>query len=292
MNAAEMAQGKWPGIISALIGAEIVTRKHQPCPMCGGKDRFRFTDFRGMGDWICNSCGSGNGFDLLQGVHGWDFAETAKRVEGLAGNVDPVVRRQADPLIRLRKIQAGLGPIGREVKRYLAGRGLIGKWGRIYEHPALRYYGDTSATYPAMAAKATDVNDRPVTYHLTYLQNGKKAPVESPKKIMTPNGKLMGSAVRLGRGERIAVTEGIETGMAVMNRTGLPTWAALSANGMKQLQIPDLVTHVSIYGDNDHSYTGQAAALDLAQRLHREGKVVEVYTPSQPGTDWADEWAN
>ncbi|MDO4879526.1 MAG: primase-helicase zinc-binding domain-containing protein, partial [Neisseria sp.] len=42
------AYGRWPEIHAALgIPAKLLnTRKHQPCPHCGGKDRFRYTDHK------------------------------------------------------------------------------------------------------------------------------------------------------------------------------------------------------------------------------------------------------
>ena len=42
--------GKWPSTLLELgIPEEFLTGKHGPCPMCGGKDRFRFTEHRRMG---------------------------------------------------------------------------------------------------------------------------------------------------------------------------------------------------------------------------------------------------
>lgn len=86
----EHANGHWPSILSALAGlsSEQLTDKHQPCPLCGGKDRYRFDDQDGSGSWYCNQCGgpsqsggAGNGIELLMRRTGWTFAEAAKRVE-------------------------------------------------------------------------------------------------------------------------------------------------------------------------------------------------------------------
>ena len=50
------AYGRWPEIHAALgIPAKLLnTRKHQPCPHCGGKDRY--TDHKHGGGYICNQC--------------------------------------------------------------------------------------------------------------------------------------------------------------------------------------------------------------------------------------------
>jgi len=52
------AYGRWPEIHAALgIPAKLLnTRKHQPCPHCGGKDRYRYTDHKHGGGYICNRC--------------------------------------------------------------------------------------------------------------------------------------------------------------------------------------------------------------------------------------------
>ena len=90
MSALEAARGHWPAILGALAGltSEQLTDKHQPCPLCGGKDRYRFDDQDGTGSWFCNQCGgsaqsggAGSGMDLLMRRTGWEFKEAAKRVE-------------------------------------------------------------------------------------------------------------------------------------------------------------------------------------------------------------------
>lgn len=59
--------------------------QHQPCPMCGGDDRFRCDDKRGEGTWICSQCGAGNGFMMVQQYTGLDVYETNKLIAGAIG---------------------------------------------------------------------------------------------------------------------------------------------------------------------------------------------------------------
>jgi len=86
----EIATGQWPAILGALAGlsSDQLTDKHQPCPLCGGKDRYRFDDQDGSGSWFCNQCGgpsqsggAGNGMELLMRRTGWTFKEAAQRIE-------------------------------------------------------------------------------------------------------------------------------------------------------------------------------------------------------------------
>jgi len=68
------AVGRWPGIF-AQLGVDVGTGKHKACPICGGKDRFRFDDKDGEGTYFCNQCGAGDGWNLLQKVIGMNFRQ-------------------------------------------------------------------------------------------------------------------------------------------------------------------------------------------------------------------------
>lgn len=59
------ALGHWPRILPAL-GIQVLKNRHQPCPVCGGSDRFRFDDREGRGTWYCNQCGAGDGLKLVE----------------------------------------------------------------------------------------------------------------------------------------------------------------------------------------------------------------------------------
>ena len=97
--------------------------------------------------------------------------------------------------------------------------------------------------------------------------------------------------------EELAISEGIETGIALHLATGKPVWAGLNAGNLEKLWLPDTVRKVCIYADNDADgdFAGQAFAFALARRLKREEKnsgrrQVRVFLPKHAGTDWADVW--
>ena len=84
------ASGRWPELLQSLAGlsAEQLTDKHQPCPACGGTDRYRWDKDDSEGGWFCNRCGGkdhqgggGNGMDLLMRVTGLGFTDALRRVE-------------------------------------------------------------------------------------------------------------------------------------------------------------------------------------------------------------------
>jgi putative DNA primase/helicase len=74
------ARGRWPEILSALgIGISFLKNKHGPCPLCGGKDRFRFDNKDRTGSYFCNQCGSGSGIVMLRKLHDWDHKKLVMR---------------------------------------------------------------------------------------------------------------------------------------------------------------------------------------------------------------------
>lgn len=83
------ANGKWLSILAYLAGLDErqLSNRHQPCPACGGIDRYRFDDKTGNGDYFCNGCGAGDGIALLQKVNGWDFSTSKARVAEYLGIV-------------------------------------------------------------------------------------------------------------------------------------------------------------------------------------------------------------
>ncbi len=55
MSTIERARGRWSEILPRLgIDARFLRNRHGPCPLCGGKDRFRFDDRDGSGSYFCN----------------------------------------------------------------------------------------------------------------------------------------------------------------------------------------------------------------------------------------------
>lgn len=297
MSTRDKAKGKWRGILISLgVDQAFLTGKHGPCPCCGGKDRFRFDDKLQMGNWICGQCGSGDGFELLMGVKGYGFREAAAEVDTIVGSVTPEkARPRRDPAIALRKIGNGLERLtGKDpVSLYLKRRGLSGITGyALRHHPALDYFDGRTflGRYHAMVAKIVNVDGKTESFHTTYLTaEGQKADVPSTKKIKPPINSIAGGAIRLAPlAEHIAITEGIENALAVMEGEGLPCWACVSASGIETFQAPEGVRHVSVFCDHDSSFTGQKAAYVLAHRLHRDGVRVDVTICGDQGEDYLD----
>ncbi len=298
MHAAELAVGRWPGLLVQLgIERNLLTGKHAPCPVCEGRDRFRFDDKDGRGTFFCSHCGAGDGFKLLQLVKGWSFKQAASEVEGIVGTVQAGVAKPAQSdaakVEACRRIwrESRAVVTGDPVSAYLLRRtGIDAVPGCIRFHPALPYrHDDGSVTrHPAMVAKVQNADGQGVAIHRTYLtSNGDKADVPTVKKIV---GSLPpSSAVRLfPASSNIGIAEGIETALSASVSFGVPVWSCISAGVMEKWTPPPGTERVHIFGDNDLSGTGQAAAWILAKRLIAAGFSVEVNIPDKPGTDWND----
>ena len=79
------ATGLWPQLLPALGISINIGGRHGACPVCGGKDRFRFDNQGGRGTWLCNQCGAGDGLNLVEKTLDVSAKEAAVRVAGLLG---------------------------------------------------------------------------------------------------------------------------------------------------------------------------------------------------------------
>ena len=300
MRTLDAAQGHWKKIlIAAGIEADVLKNKHGTCPLCSGKNKFRFDD-KGLGSWICNSCGAGYGYKLLKQFTGQPDKELLAMIDQLLGHRPVIQAKPSDPQLlanrrRLIKFRAGLRECGTITASYLRNRGVgLGQMSFMREHPAAPYYQDGQLVghYPAMVNQLINRQGQTITFHVTYLsESGWKAEVATPKKIMTPTEPITGSAIRLSNThERMAITEGIETALGVMRYEKVPCWSCYSANNLAKFDPPDGIQSLLIYGDRDRSYTGQAAAYELARRMQTRGIDVDVVLPPDVGQDWLDYW--
>ncbi len=323
------ARGRWANILQDLAPSleDAVNRrgKHVPCPVHGGRDGFRlFPDVDQTGGGVCNTCGYfTDGFALLMWINGWDFSRAIREVAGISGNQSVMDRRAAnapvssgfsDDAVRRdhlnitwRESLSLKDPKAESARLYLARRGLsVAFPDTLRFHPELGYYADNRlvARYPAIIGQVTGQGGDAVTLHRTYLtMDGHKAPVDAPKKLMRhPSGRtLTGGAIRLVEpGERLAVTEGIETALAVIEATGLPAWATGNAHLLESFVPPSGVSQVLVFADKDRPSRqhpaghGQEAARRLVTRLWAMGVRAGAVAPlidipdGRKSVDWLD----
>lgn len=323
----QAAQGRWRDVLAALgAPSEYLTGKHSPCPSCGGKDRYRFTNWQDNGGFICNQCtpDGGSGFDLLMLLTGCGFAEAVRQVAAVLGlHGGEVLRfplcselRKAAPkpikdnLDRLHRLLDESRPIALHdpVTGYLHNRGITlspATLPRLNHHPNMTYWhdGESLEQHPAMIGAIRDLSGSLQGLHITYLHQDPNhggtwlkavlntpdgAPLPSKKMRNRFSGSLKGCAVQLyEHGERLAIAEGIENALAAHEVTGYPSWAALSAHGMASLNIPPDVQELLIIADAD--LVGLSAAQTLSRRAIKQGATVRIWQPeNEHGNDLAD----
>jgi putative DNA primase/helicase len=303
--AVDIARGKWKSILPAFgIDEKVLDGKHHPCPCTGtGEDRFRFSNKDGKGNFFC-ACndGRGDGFALLRCKFGWDYAEAAKQVEKLEGVVSEdknTEKKRRDPRLDLRMIQSKIRECagGEWMYRYLESRGISRDRVPDVLRPAVVNYGLSAIGIndrsPAMVAKMVMPDGSPCTYHITYLTpDGKKADHARARVVATPVGEVRKACVRLdeiGEDGILGVAEGIETALSASILFGVPVWATINAGNLSEFTVPKECKCLYVFGDNDRSYTGQAAAYELARRATLVNKVdTMVMIPNEIGSDWND----
>jgi putative DNA primase/helicase len=257
--------------------------------MCGGRDRFRFDNKDGKGTYICNVCGAGDGFDLATGVTGKSFAQVAKIITEVTGEKSCMhISTKEDDTESRKAIKrvwetASKPRQGGPVFTYLQNRlGLVWASNSIRELKGKNYW--------LMVSKICGPDDTAQNVHLTYLtEDGHKADVTPNRRIMS--GPLPdGSAIRLApEDSHIGIAEGIETAIAASVMFGIPVWAAVNAQNLAKWTPPTIAQRVTVFGDNDESFTGHAASYALAKKLILQRHLdVRVLIPPVVGQDWAD----
>ncbi|EOD8926887.1 toprim domain-containing protein [Pseudomonas aeruginosa] len=292
MKTSERMVGRWADALRSYgLTEKQLGGKHTECPICGGKDRFRFDDKEGSGSYYCNGCGAGDGFKLAMAVTGMSFKELAQDLDNKAGSLREAVRQERDYRGLLKRIHEGNVPLADidPVVLYLRSRGI-----QAIPRSFLRFNQNVwnwsdKVSSPAMVAAMFDVEGKRKGYHLTFItKEGRKASLNS-QKLYTP-GQTGDCVIRLCEPSiHLGLAEGIETALSATQLYGVPCWATGDAGRMDRFKLPVGVEQVTIFADVDHSHTGEAAAESLARRLILQHKIpVEVRRDCPRGQDYND----
>jgi hypothetical protein len=147
------------------------------------------------------------------------------------------------------------------------------------------------ARLPAMLAPVVDVGGELSAVHCTYLRadGSGKADLGDPELQRETRGKVRGGVVRLAVHDpdrELIVGEGVESALSASEILKLPAWSAVSASGLKTLELPLSVRRICIAADHDAA--GVNAAVTAARRWQGEGRVVRVVLPAAAGDDFND----
>lgn len=285
MKTVDAARHKWTAILTEFgIDPNVLDHKHHKCPVTGeGEDRFRFSDQNGSGDYFC-ACSKGGrgGFGLLECKTGRTFAELAPEVDQILGNKHE--REDKPPTFAQR-----LRGFARKTERssYLTSRGLEVAPGLYWATDVEYFDGDSvQGRYSVMLAPVTKGREF-LTFHVTYIEKGKKANVKSPRKIL-PGPPIAGAGIELyPAAEEMGVAEGVETAIAAKMLFNCPVHSALNATLMAKWEPPPIAKTVWIFADHDKNFAGHSGAYQLANRLYLKGIEPKVVLPQDFG-DWND----
>jgi putative DNA primase/helicase len=273
--------------------------------MCGGKDRFRFSD-KGYGRWFCRGCGDGShgpggsdGIDLVMRIKRVDFVEAARLIEGVIGKTSSTARangadKRPDPLRSWR--EASPNVLSTTVDVYLRGRAIrltAAEACSLRFHPAL-WHWLTRSKWPAIIAPVGPAGGAPVTCHQTFLDvdGSGKAPLERPR--LFPAGVAPIGGVWFGKadpGRTFVIAEGIESLLSALRLFGAEAGcAALSEGGIRRLVLPPEARKIRIFADHDELQQGLAAAVEARLRWRAEGREVAISHAREIGEDANDVW--
>ena len=310
-KAEDLAYGRWPEILQASgISDAYFNGKNGPCPFCGGRDRYRWSNKYG-GVWLCTQCPESEGkwatgFKMLMKQLGdVSFREAADHVrhhfnggagEGIArraraplpksdpqADADRNMRRMVSIWEDSRAVTPG-DPVDLYLKRRVPGLDFTPCMLRF--HPALDYWAPPDdpqgrpvlvGKFPAMVAKAVDPRGSFVQLHKTYLTlDGLKADVPVVKKTERGIG-VNGFAVAMMPvlGDTLGLAEGIESALAGAMVRRIPVWSCLNGPSMAEFDVPqwlfDQISRFVIFADHDELKALPQARANGVRRLRSAG---------------------
>jgi DNA primase len=178
-----------------------------------------------------------------------------------------------------------VGLAGMPAAAYLQSRGLVpteaweGLRASVMAYPGV-------GPCPVLLAPVEAPDGSLVGLHRTYLQpNGSKLAVPNPRLSL---GQLRGNSVRLGKAtDQLIICEGLEDGLTLFQKLGVPVWVACGAGFMRTMVIPDTVRSLTIGADNDPP--GEIAALRAADVFAVGGREVRIMRPKPEFKDFNDQ---
>ena len=146
---------------------------------------------------------------------------------------------------------------------------------------------ETKRGWPGVVARVRDANGEPTGgIHRTYLLDDGSSKASPGKKMLGP---VAGGSVRLfplGSDGELGIAEGVETALSAQAIFSVPTWAALSAEGVRHWQWPKGIKRVTIFADA--GIAGVQAAAALSERLSAAG-IPSTIVPPLHGDDFNDD---
>jgi putative DNA primase/helicase len=168
------------------------------------------------------------------------------------------------------------------VETYLGSRLLLDDVPALRFAPAIRHK-EANAQFPALLGLVEHTEGGATGIHAVYLNRLDASVRFTTEPRKRSFGVVKGGAVRLApAGPVLAIAEGIEDALTFMQATGTPSWAAISADGIRSFVPPPLAETgtLILIEDQDANQTGQQAVADAARRLSQAGYTIKIARPT------------
>src|SRR5271166_3210258 len=239
------------------------------CPCCSYEGAFSVVERGGPVLFHCHvGCTQDEVMEALRRWDDWgsassDVVEFPPSPHIANGSISPQLSSREKALAMWARSQPADGTV---VEKYLRARGYGGPIPATLRYVSRKNPSDQQFHPVMIAAAGTLDGGQIMGIHRTFLRpdGSEKASLDPVKMSL---GDIRGACVPLGQepiARRVAVSEGIETGLSVLQATGIPTLAALSTGGLKALFLPSAVQEVFISADPDEP--GMKAAQAAARR--------------------------
>ncbi|WP_406854382.1 toprim domain-containing protein [Alsobacter sp. KACC 23698] len=172
---------------------------------------------------------------------------------------------------------------------YLAQRGLSPSTAtRFHAACAMKVSEGRYEPFPAMVHSMVDITTGQMrAVHRTFLSYDGRKIANIAKRVL---GSSSGTAVDLCPEVEVTtglgITEGVETGLTLVQRGWRPVWALGSAGAIARFPVLPGVEALTIFAD--HDMAGLSAARDCATRWLKAGRECRIIPPRSPGQDWND----
>lgn len=252
----QKAQGLWQDTIFPRFNIDVQKKKKTPCPACGGRDRFRYDDKNGNGDYICQHCGAGDGLSLIGKVTGLGFSEIVNEVAAIVG-LDATSKITDEDRAKWRKEREfrEKEQRERELKRqnqiakkaegdfrsaYLGEESQYLKNKQIDKDPKIKITHNGNLLIPAYDenGKMWNLQTIEADGHKTFITGD----VNEHGEFVSGGGRMGGLFFMIGEVQPdlydshiICVAEGYATGMSIFMATGYPVALSFVANNLPKV---------------------------------------------------------
>lgn len=311
----QVACGRWQDVFSSC-GIEFRhNKKHGPCPICGGKDRFRVDDKNGDGTWYCNHCGAGDGLKLVTLWMNNDIKQAIGYCANYFGmqaesdfDIDTAKARSKNARAKQIADDHKTKEINHQLAVNTASELLEYCDVASSEHPYLvrkiikrctSLECIDQAIIPTKSGKGFNAIGSLVIPMIDDNRKLVNCQVITPSgfKMFLMGGKIIGAFHIIGRmvdGQPIMIVEGFATGATVYESLGYCTVVAFNANNL--LAVAESIRYmchesfIVVCGDNDwrlnDNNVGKKKAVNVQMKVSRSRS---IYAPFARGvTDFND----